>query len=70
MKKTITIQGMSCMHCKMRVENALKSVAGVESAVVDLKKGNAVVAATPGVTDATLLKAVSDAGYDPIHIEG
>ncbi len=70
MKKTITIQGMSCMHCKMRVENALKAVSGVESASVDLKKGNAVVTVVANVADATLLKAVSDAGYDPTHIEG
>ncbi|MFH0993011.1 MAG: heavy metal translocating P-type ATPase [bacterium] len=69
MKKTITVQGMSCMHCKMRVENALKAVIGVESAVVDLKKGTAVVSVAAGVADAALLKAVSDAGYDPTHIE-
>ena len=36
MKKIMTVNGMSCNHCKMSVEKALGAVAGVESAVVDL----------------------------------
>lgn len=38
MTKTLTIEGMSCNHCKGRVERALKELDGVESAVVDLEK--------------------------------
>ena len=40
----LTIEGMTCMHCKMRVEKALKGVPGVTSAQVDLAKKQAVVA--------------------------
>jgi copper chaperone CopZ len=42
-KKTILIEGMSCNHCKMHVEEALSRLAGVQSAAVDLKAKNAKV---------------------------
>jgi len=38
MKKVIKVSGMTCEHCKARVEKALSSVDGVKSAKVDLKK--------------------------------
>ena len=37
MKKTITINGMMCMHCANRVENALKKLQGVEKVTINLK---------------------------------
>jgi Cu+-exporting ATPase len=69
MKKTVFIEGMSCMHCKMRVENALKSVPGVAVAAVDLKKGTALVEGA-NLLDEPLFAAVRKAGYDPKKIEG
>lgn len=69
MNKTLHVAGMSCMHCKMRVENALKAVPGVKEAIVDLRKGTATVKAE-GVADETLTAAVRNAGYDPTSIEG
>lgn len=57
----LKIEGMTCMHCKMRVEKAIKGVAGVSSVQVDLAKKEAVIA---GSADKTVLeKAVVDAGY-------
>ena len=35
--KTLTVEGMRCVHCSARVENALKELSGV-SAKVELKK--------------------------------
>ncbi len=60
----LKIEGMTCMHCKMRVEKALKTVAGVTNAAVDLAKKEAVVAGS--ADKATLAKAVADAGYKVI----
>ena len=40
MKKTITIEGMSCAHCQKRVEDALNAIGG-GSAKVNLKKKTA-----------------------------
>ena len=37
MEKKMLIEGMKCMHCKANVEKALKGVAGVTDAEVDLE---------------------------------
>ncbi len=63
MKKVIAIEGMSCEHCKARVEKALNAIAGV-SATVDLAKKIATVTLTEKVDDHELTNAVTDAGYD------
>lgn len=69
MKKILTVEGMSCAHCQARVEKALAAVLGVESAKVDLKKKTATVALSGMVADDALMKAVKEAGYEPISIE-
>ena len=58
----IKIEGMSCGHCKAAVEKALKAVAGVETAVVDLEKKQAVV--TGNAAMEAMREAVEDAGYE------
>lgn len=60
----IKINGMSCGHCKAAVEKALRGVAGVITAEVDLEKKQAVV--TGGAELSKLREAVEDAGYDVI----
>ena len=69
MIKTIRIEGMTCAHCSARVEKALNALEGV-LAKVDLegKKAEAVVG--PGVTDAMLRDAVTQAGYEVVGITG
>jgi len=68
MKKVITINGMSCEHCKARVEKALNAIDGVE-AKVDLKKNNAIVSLTTEVSDEVLKNAVNEAGYEAVSVE-
>ncbi len=57
----LKIEGMTCMHCKMRVEKALKSVPGVTGAQVDLANKQAVVSGS--ADQAAMTRAVADAGY-------
>jgi len=67
MKKTLSIEGMSCNHCVNHVKNALADVVGVESATVDLATKSAVV--TGGaLDDAALRAAVAEAGYGVVSI--
>ena len=61
----IKIEGMSCVHCKAAVEKALKAVAGVETAVVDLEKKQAVV--TGNAVMGAMREAVEDAGYEVVE---
>jgi len=57
----LKIEGMTCMHCKMSVEKALKGVPGVTGARVDLAKKQAVVAGS--ADQAIMAKAVHEAGF-------
>jgi copper chaperone len=68
MKKTLSIEGMSCSHCVNHVKNALADLAGVESAEVDLGKKSAVVSGG-ALDDAALKAAVAEAGYEVVAIE-
>lgn len=69
MKKTIYIEGMSCNHCKMRVEKALGALDGVTQVAVDLEKKCASVEMSADLADAVLTETVDDAGYDVVKIE-
>lgn len=64
-KTTLKIEGMSCKHCKMAVEKALKGVAGVTGAQVDLARQEAVV---DGAADkSAMVKAVDQAGFKVVE---
>ncbi len=62
---TLTIEGMTCASCAMRIEKGLKKVAGVEDAAVNLATERATVTLDPAVatTDALIAK-VRATGYD------
>ncbi len=64
----LKISGMSCNHCKARVEKALSAVAGVDSVKVDLDKAEAVVEGKDLDVKA-LAHAVTEAGYAVNAIE-
>ena len=68
MKKIVTVEGMHCPHCQASVEKALSAVEGVTSAKVDLKKKTATVALSQDVADDVLMKAVADAGFEPVSV--
>ena len=62
---TAPVRGMHCAACVGKVERALTSVAGVESAAVNLGTERATVAFDPARTDfAHLRAAVAAAGYE------
>jgi len=67
MRKTVQelwIRGMTCASCVRTVENALKSVEGVEDVRVNLATETAVVVLDPEkVRPETLKKAVEEMGY-------
>ncbi len=61
---TLPIQGMTCASCVLRVENALKSVDGVDMAAVNLATESATVEIEPDKVNVDRLKsAVEDVGY-------
>ena len=59
----LIIEGMSCNHCKMRVEKALSSIEGVKKARVDLDDGSAVVESSVELDREFLREVIDEAGY-------
>jgi copper chaperone CopZ len=59
MKKTMIVEGMSCMHCSARVEKALNSIDGVKASV-DLEKKTATIELSKEINDEVLIGAVTD----------
>jgi copper chaperone len=60
----LRVTGMTCGHCQMKVEQALRGVNGVYSTIVDLQDGEAEVDFNDdAVTTTQLVAAVERAGY-------
>ena len=66
MEKIVKIEGMMCPRCQAHVEKALNALPGV-TAAVDLEAGTATVQGN--VTNESLTKAVTDAGYEVVEIK-
>lgn len=67
-RRTMSIEGMSCDHCRRRVENALNKLPGIRASV-DLSAGKAWVEGGDDVGDDRLIEAVQEAGYPVKAIE-
>jgi Cu+-exporting ATPase len=63
-KSIFPVGGMTCATCVAHVEEALKSVPGVVSAVANLGSEKATVEYLESTTYAEMKKAVEDAGYE------
>lgn len=60
----LSIDGMHCLSCVLRIESALEDLPGVVTAAVDLAEGTAAVVYRPNaVTFDDLTQAVSTTGY-------
>ena len=63
-EEVIIVDGMSCGHCKMRVENAVKALQGVSSAEVDLETNTVTVQYDRSKTERSqITDAIEAAGY-------
>ncbi len=61
----LDVKGMTCDHCRGRVEEAVKAVAGVFSVFVDLSEAFAEVDFDESKTDsAAIIAAIEAAGYE------
>lgn len=69
MTKKIFIEGMTCNHCAVHVEEALKEVCGIKSVKVDLEGKVATIELAHDVEDEKIKAAVKDAGYETTKIQ-
>lgn len=67
MKQVITVDGMRCGHCKQAVEGAVRALAGVACADVDLAAKTLTVDFDDAqVTLEAIKEAVEDQGFDVV----
>ena len=68
MEKTkLKIRGMSCQHCVKTVKDALTALDGVQSAKVNLRKGEAIVRFDELYVNPVNLKdAITQAGFEAL----
>lgn len=66
-QKTVVIEGMTCDHCKNRVENAINSMEGA-AAKVNLKKKEAIVSLERTISDEEIRTVVEKEGYKVVEI--
>lgn len=61
--KTLSVGGMTCMHCAAKVTTALKQIPGVSNVKVNLMTEEAEVMLQAAVSDDAFQQAVVGAGY-------
>lgn len=66
--RTILIEGMTCDHCKNRVERVLNDLPGV-SAAVNLKKKIATVHMEQELSSEELRIVIEKAGYEVVEVQ-
>lgn len=64
MKETIIkVEGMVCNGCENRVQNALKTIKGVEKVVANHTNGTVTVTLSNEVEENTLKEKIEDIGF-------
>lgn len=63
-QRTFNVEGMSCAHCKVAVEEELNALPGVERSSADFEQGTVEVRYDESrVTTGDIERAVKEAGY-------
>ncbi len=68
MTTKIQVSGMTCGSCVSILERSLKTVPGVETATVDLRKETATVEGSADVS--ALVATIEDEGYQATVVNG
>lgn len=68
-KKVITIEGMMCSHCQMKVEKSLLELNGVSKVKVNLKNKTATIYSTKIINNDDIKKVITKLDYKVIDIK-
>jgi copper chaperone CopZ len=63
MEKTLSVEGMTCMHCSGRVKKYLESNNAVSNVTVDLEGKKAVFSCDDTLNIDTVVKDITELGY-------
>jgi len=63
-KQIITVEGMSCHHCEMAVQNAVLALLGVKKAKASFKKSQVILKLDTSLVSIEAIKsAINEIGY-------
>lgn len=66
-QETIKVEGMSCMHCQLRIKKAVEAVEGVQRADVNLQTKQVTIDFEEGKENLEKVKAtIRETGYEPV----
>jgi copper chaperone len=66
-QETIKVEGMSCMHCQLRVKKAVEAVEGVQKADVNLQTKQVTIDYEEGKVNLEKVKdVIRETGYEPL----
>lgn len=60
----LNVEGMVCNGCENRVQNALKTIDGVENVVANHENGTVTVTLNKEVSESILKEKIEDIGFD------
>lgn len=58
------VEGMACNGCENRIQNALKTIEGVENVVASYTNGTVIVTLKTEVEESFLKEKIEDLGFD------
>lgn len=61
---TFSVKAMACDHCVKNIENAIKTLDGVEDVKADLNAKKVTVTYSGDVSGDQIKRAINDAGYN------
>ena len=67
-KKVITIEGMMCDHCKMKVEKSLLEIPSISKVKVNLKDKTATIYSVKSISNEDIKGSISKLDYKVINI--
>ncbi len=63
-----TVTGMTCGHCETHVREEVEQIAGVTGIEVSAQSGKLVITSDAELSDADVLAAVDEAGYEAARL--
>lgn len=61
---TYQVTGMTCGHCENAVREEVSKIAGVAGVEVSAQSGQLVITSAESISDADVIAAVDEAGYE------
>lgn len=60
----IKVDGMVCSGCENRVQNALKTIEGIENVIASYKKGTVIITLKNEVDESIIEEKIEDLGFE------